>query len=449
MKKTHKQLILGIIISGVFLWLAFRRVPLSDLWSFLKTINYWWTIPLAVLLIISMYWRAVRWRLLLPATRDISSGRLFGPLIIGFGLNNIFPARAGEFLRPLALAKQDGVPFGEGMGTVVIERLFDGIMLLLLFFVVLFFMPFDDSIMRTWDARQQYSGADLNLALSLGLAVAGLACLWLGMKLRARERCAGDSAARTRHSLPVGILAAVLLLGALLCALFPVWNPASTVTFGQQYELSGPAIKSLARKTSLMIAVLLAGVIAMMFRPVQRFFIHVLSTMPGLPGKLRALLISLLESFAAGLNSLRDPVRIFWIFIHSIIVWVMVAVGFWITSIGIPGLQLTFLQSLAFLVITCVAIAIPAAPGYWGLYEVGGVVALMLTGVTRDASAALGFTLVVHFAQWVPITLLGLYYAAKIHVSPSEPLDPDSMPDDVQKAQLPQCPGKGSESPKE
>jgi hypothetical protein len=223
----------------------------------------------------------------------------------------------------------------------------------------------------------------------------------------------------------------------LACAVFPVWNPADVITFGQQYELSGPAIKSLARKTSLMIAVLLAGVIALMFRPVQRFFIHVLSTMPGLPVKLRALLISLLESFAAGLNSLRDPARIFWIFVHSIIVWVMVAVGFWITSIGIPGLQLTFLQSLAFLVITCVAIAIPAAPGYWGLYEVGGVVALMLTGVTRDASAALGFTLVVHFAQWVPITLLGLYYAAKIHVSPSEPLTPDSVPDGEQQTQLP------------
>jgi len=41
-------------------------------------------------------------------------------------------------------------------------------------------------------------------------------------------------------------------------------------------------------------------------------------------------------------------------------------------------------------------------------------------GVTKDYEAALGFTLVVHFVQWVPITALGLYYAAKIHVSPGE-----------------------------
>lgn len=443
MKKTHKQLLIGIVVSALFLWLAFRRVPLGELWAFLKTINYLWSAPLFFMLIFSMYWRAIRWRLLLPPSRGIPSSRLFGPLIIGFGLNNVFPARAGEFLRPLALMKQDGVPFGEGMGTVVMERIFDGIMLILLFFVVLVFVPFS-GITQTWDARKSLTGEQLNLGLAGGAVVLAALAAW-GWRWSRRTAGAGASSiAPSRASrICLGMSVVLLAIGAVVLLSRP-FAPGHVYTFGQEYELSSDALKGLTRKTAVFVAVLLAGVIALLFKPFRDLILAIIHRMTWLPSGLRALMVRLMETFVSGLDSIRSPVRIFWILLHSMGVWLTVSVAFWLASLGIPGLHLTLMQANAFLVLTCVAIMIPAAPGYWGLYEVGGTFALLAMNVTDDASAALGFTLVVHFVQWVPITALGLYYAAKIHVSPGEAVkdEPATPREDLPPSPAKEKPGK-------
>ena len=423
MKRTHKQLVIGILISALFLWLAFRRVPLAQLWSFIKTINYLWTLPLVFLLIGSMYWRAIRWKLLLPASRNIPPSRLFGPLIIGFGLNNVFPARAGEVLRPLALTKQEGVPFGEGMGTVVMERIFDSLMLLLLFFVVLVFVPFG-GITKTWDARKAMSGAQINYAIATGVLLVAAASFWLWSRaVKRRDAATGGSATTSIRKGPgvtALVVALLFVLAALAVVLLKPCDPQRTYTFGKEYVLSSEAIRALTEKTAVIIAILLAAVVAILFKPVRLRFIALLNRMTWLPAGLRGFTTRLLEAFAVGLDSLRSPKRIFWILVHSVVVWVAVALAFWITSFGMPNMQLSVMEAHGFLVLTCVAIMIPAAPGYWGLYEVGGAFALLAMGVTKDEGAALGFTLVVHFVQWLPITLLGLYYAAKIHIRPGE-----------------------------
>lgn len=420
MKKTHKQLLIGGLVSVLFLWLAFRRVPLSHLWAFLKTINYLWSLPLAFMLIGSMYWRSIRWRLLLPPSRNIPPPRLFGPLIIGFGLNNVFPARAGEFLRPLALMKQDGVPFGEGMGTVVLERIFDGLMLILLFFVVLMFVPFSGIITRTWNAQQTVTGSQINFALAGGAFVLAGLMAWGWRWSRRRSKLVDESGKRTRGGVVWVSLMALFLVACVAILLVRPFPAEQTYTFGHQYVLSGAVLKGLTRKAAMVVAVLLAGVVAILFKPVRDFVLALIHRLTWLPPGFRGLIAHLFETFAAGLDSIRSPARIFWILVHSVGVWMTVSVAFWIASFGIPGLRLTLMQANAFLVLTCVAIMIPSAPGYWGLYEVGGSFALLAMGVTKDESAALGFTLVVHFVQWVPITLLGLYYAAKIHVKPGE-----------------------------
>ncbi len=423
MKRQHKQLLVGVIISAVFLWLAFRRVPFSELWSFLKTINYWWTLPLVFILVFSMYWRSIRWKLILPPSRDLSAARLFGPLIIGFGLNNVFPARAGEVLRPLALAKQDGVPFGEGMGTVVIERIFDSIMLMLLFFVVLVFVPFG-GITKTWDARRTFTGEQLNYALAGGALLLALLFVWLwrrSVRVAAESGSTRDSVRKKKRQgriwAAVACVFLVVILGAVLLHPF---QPDRDYTFGKQYEISGEVIRGLTHKTAILIGILLAGVIAILFRPVRGLLLGIIRRMTWFPEKLRELVIHLIETFAEGLHAIRSPLRIFLILVHSLGIWVSVALAFWITAIGVPSLELSVMEAHAFLVITCFAIMIPAAPGYWGLYEVGGIFALLVMGVTDNESVALGYTLVVHFVQWLPISLLGLFYAARIHVKPGQ-----------------------------
>ena len=109
---------------------------------------------------------------------------------------------------------------------------------------------------------------------------------------------------------------------------------------------------------------------------------------------------------------------------HSIVIWFSVAFTFQLMSWGFPGVHINFGQALAFLVVSCVIISIPSSPGFWGIYEFGGMTALMLMGVVANnpegQAQAVTFTMVVHFLQWLPITIYGLWAAGKLSVSATD-----------------------------
>ena len=58
------------------------------------------------------------------------------------------------------------------------------------------------------------------------------------------------------------------------------------------------------------------------------------------------------------------------------------------------------------MVIVCFFISLPSVPGFWGLWEAGGVFGLMIFGVS--AKDAAGFTLANHVFQMVPVIVIGL-----------------------------------------
>ena len=62
---------------------------------------------------------------------------LFSPLMVGY-MANILPARAGEFIRAYLLGKKHGIPFSGAFASIVVERLFDIVAVLLLFQLLLF-----------------------------------------------------------------------------------------------------------------------------------------------------------------------------------------------------------------------------------------------------------------------------------------------------------------------
>jgi len=78
-------------------------------------------------------------------------------------------------------------------------------------------------------------------------------------------------------------------------------------------------------------------------------------------------------------------------------------------ALGSPGVGLSFLELTAVMVIVCFFIALPSVPGFWGLWEAGGVFAMALFGV--PAKEAAGFTLVNHAVQMFPVILVGLISA--------------------------------------
>ena len=157
--------------------------------------------------------------------------------------------------------------------------------------------------------------------------------------------------------------------------------------------------------------VLLFMVAAAMSPP---WFVVLLDRTTGmLPGRIRDRVRGLINVFIAGLASLKDPRRLAVVFLLSLPVWLMEALMYYIVAFSFD-LQNTFgLAELAgvILLVTAVsnlATSIPAAGGGVGAFEVAAAATLEVLGA--DASAAGAYTIVVHAALLLPVTLLGFVF---------------------------------------
>lgn len=132
---------LGLIISAVFLVLALRGLNLEDFWRTLRTANYWWLLPAVAVYSIAVLGRTWRWQLMLTHMQLVPLRRLFPVVVIGYMGNNVYPARAGELLRSYVLRRNEGVAMSASLATVVLERIFDGLTLLVFIFLTLPLAP--------------------------------------------------------------------------------------------------------------------------------------------------------------------------------------------------------------------------------------------------------------------------------------------------------------------
>jgi len=80
---------------------------------------------------LAAWFRTLRWRYLLRPMKSVSMARLYPVVIIGFMANNLIPARVGELVRAYILREREGVNMSAGLGTIVVDRVFDGLTLLL------------------------------------------------------------------------------------------------------------------------------------------------------------------------------------------------------------------------------------------------------------------------------------------------------------------------------
>ena len=129
----HKK-IWGIFFSLFFLWLAFRKINFQAIPKVLSELPLTFFIWLIFSYSLEMLTRAHRW-LLIQEKENLTFKYSFFGLILTFFFNNILPARAGEFLRPYYFAKKNLADSGETLAAVVLERFFDGVMLLTLILI--------------------------------------------------------------------------------------------------------------------------------------------------------------------------------------------------------------------------------------------------------------------------------------------------------------------------
>ncbi len=137
-----RKSLIGIVISAVLLFLVFRNVDVAEFKQAMREANYLYVIPAVLLTLLSLWIRAFRWRFLLLPIKSIRIGRLYSATMIGFMANNLLPARLGEFVRAYILGTKENVGKSSCFATIVVERIFDGITLLLFLAIVMTFYSF-------------------------------------------------------------------------------------------------------------------------------------------------------------------------------------------------------------------------------------------------------------------------------------------------------------------
>ena len=324
------QFWLGVLISVVFIWLALRGLRLDQFWGAVSSANYWWLIPGIGIFFVDVWVRAWRWHYLLKPIKEIPTNTMFPITVIGYMGNNIYPARAGEVLRAVILKRREGVSVSASLATIIVERIFDGVVMLSFVFVNL-------------PELAKLTGASGFVGNIQQVAVIGTG----------------------------------VFLGALLIFLLAAMFPQITIKIGQWL--------------------------------IDRF----------LPQRLRENVSGLMHKFLDGLASLRSPINILMVFVTSVVIWLLETGKYWFVMHAF-NFNVSFFALMLMNGIVNLATTIPSAPGYIGTFDAPGIAVLTAYGVEQATAA--GYTLTLHVALWLPITLLGAYFLTREGIKWSDSL---------------------------
>lgn len=310
LKKLY--LLIGILISAVFLWFALRGLKLNEVWTDISQANYLWLLPSVAVYFLAVWVRTWRWDYMLRPLKQISLKRLFPVVVIGYMGNNIYPFRAGELLRSYVLRQRENVSISASLATVVVERVFDGLVMLIFVFVALPIAPIPSPLVRQ-----------------------------------------------------TVIIASIAFFTALLLFLGLASMPH------RAYQLTERVANRL------------------------------------LPTRFRSPLLNFTHKFLDGLLSLKSFRNVLMIFFTSILIWLLETVKYWFVMHAFD-FQVSFFALMLMNGIVNLATTLPSAPGYVGTFDAPGIQVLTLYGVSHTVATA--YTLVLHAALWLPVTLLGGFY---------------------------------------
>lgn len=315
------RLILGVAASVALAIWVIRGLDLTAFAAALRHAQYGWLIPAVAVYFLGVAARTWRWHYMLRHLRPIKLWPLFRLVCIGYMGNNIYPARAGEVLRSYMLRREYGVRMSASLATVLVERLFDGLVMLLFVFVALPFVTLNDAL--------------------------------------------------DQFRVPIAILT-ILFVGALVVFLAIAARPA------------------LAKR---------------LYTPLLRRV---------LPSALAERALEVADRFMVGLESLARGREVVAIFATSILVWLFETAKYWFVMHAFPFV-VNFFTLMLMNGIVNLATTIPGPPGHWVTFDAPGIAVLVAAGVDQDIATA--YTLVLHVALWLPITILGALFLSHAHLS--------------------------------
>ncbi len=330
--KKNILFILSIVVSIVCLWLFIRNIEWSLLKNALKEANYWFVIPTLILTLLVYVVRALRWKELLLHIKPIPVINLLSVTCIGFMANNILPARVGEVLRPFMLYKKENVKFSTSFATVIVERIFDMLGLIIFTVVVIALLPHPPEAQT-----------------SAQLTANGVSTI--------KESIIPSLKKWTEVFAGVGTFTIVLMF-------FVVMRPA--------------------------------------------FFKKILSRLCSfLPHKLKDKILGLYDSFVYGLKILENKKQTIWILALSLFIWFLGGAEIYLLGFSFH-IHLPFVGACLVAVCLALAVALPQAPGYIGVFHIAVLKSLELFGI--QATAAQSYAIVLWAISILPSTVLGFLF---------------------------------------
>ena len=130
---------LGIVLLILSFYYLFHNTDKDQLWAAVTHFQLIWLLPALLIYMLGYIIRGFRWVVLLSPIKKCSFQSLFPTLMMGFMANNIFPARAGELIRAHLNGKKEGISSSSSFATIILERLFDGLTMILILWAALFF----------------------------------------------------------------------------------------------------------------------------------------------------------------------------------------------------------------------------------------------------------------------------------------------------------------------
>jgi uncharacterized protein (TIRG00374 family) len=198
----------------------------------------------------------------------------------------------------------------------------------------------------------------------------------------------------------------VALLGlGLVAVLDPSFPPGTTI--------AGRTVGDIAQGSLILLVVLLAALYMLAIFPsqlVRAFEIFARRVSPSVEEKGKTALLR----FSEGLSVLKSPRRFFWVLVWTIAHWLMNGLSFWLGFRAV-GIELGFAPALFLQLLIGLGVALPSAPGFFGVFEKLATVGLAIYGIAATAATswAIGF----HILSFIPITVIGIYYFSRLGLS--------------------------------
>lgn len=182
-----RRIWISLLISLVFMALFFRRTDFGEMAAALTAANYLYVLPALVVYLVAVWLRAVRWHYLLRPLQSVSARALYPVVVIGYMANNLLPIRIGELVRAYLVGERERMSKTATLGTILVERLCDGIVLVTFLLTIAAFTGMSSNLSR----------------LALVMAVVFSAGLLLLIAVTASERRSERVARAALRALPL------------------------------------------------------------------------------------------------------------------------------------------------------------------------------------------------------------------------------------------------------